>query len=492
MNRIIRFLLIFMSILMISTVFVGCDMEVFDISEFYNSVVEDNDDGYVSEFFPEVERNNYGEDMNIYFAPSSRADYFYMDDDSNDGSPLDEAVFARQEKVQRFLGIEIVKVTDPNVGFNDYHKTVQQAVLNRDGSMDVVMTHVHGSIGMLISENLLVDMGELEGLDLSAEYWNQEFMSALELNGCYFLGLSDYNLMSTYVISFNKDMLALYESSLDKSIYDLVRDREWTLDEMISLANLVYVDKTGDGKTVDDTYGISGCCWVGFCGFLTSSDIPMLEQNASGSYSVAINQSKHFEKADELVTKLRQLGASNYAYFDYDYSKCSVQLSSGRALMQVISTEGLTGLLSYDIDFGVLPFPMYDLNQANVGYRSLQWGGYIGVVSYVKNAKMIGEALELLSFYSANVKITFYEKLLGKQVADMPDDADMLEIVWDSVTTDVGQTFITVGSTNDRGVCYTIPELMWPSSTQNLASYIKSKEQSINTGFKKFLDEIKK
>ena len=491
MNRITRILLIFMSILILSTVFVGCDAEVFDISEFYNSVDEDDDDDNASEFFPDVQRNNYGEDLNIFMAPSTNVDQFYMDEDSNDGSPMDEAVFARQEKVQRFLGIEIVKVTDPNAQFHDYHKQVQQAVLNKDGSMDVVLTHVHGSVGMLISENLLVDLGELEGMDLSAEYWNSEFMATLELNGCYFLGLSDYNLMNTYVIAFNKDMLALYDSHLDKSIYDLVRDREWTLDELISLSNLVYVDKTGDGKTEDDTYGITGNCWVGFCGFLTSSDIPMLEQDASGTYKVAINQSKYFEKADELVTRLRELGSSNFAFFDYDYRKCSVPLTSGRSLMQVQSTQSLTSMLAYDIDFGVLPYPMYDLNQANVGYKSLQWGGYIGVLTYLKNAKMVAESLELLAFYSENVKITFYEKLLGKQVADMPDDADMLEIVWDSVTTDVGQTFITAGTTSDTGVCYTIPELLWPTTTQNLASYVKSKENAINTGFKKFLDEIK-
>lgn len=73
----------------------------------------------------------------------------------------------------------------------------------------------------------------------------------------------------------------------------------------------------------------------------------------------------------------------------------------------------------------------------------------------------------------------------------MPDDAAMLDIIWDSVATDVGQTFVGAGTSSDRGVCYTVPELMWPSSTQNLASFIKSKESQINTGFKNFLDEIK-
>ena len=158
--------------------------------------------------------------------------------------------------------------------------------------------------------------------------------------------------------------------------------------------------------------------------------------------------------------------------------------------MQISSTNSLTSYLDYDIDFGVLPFPMYDLDQASVGYKSLQWGGYIGVLSYLRNPLMVGEALELLAFYSENVKITFYEKLLGKQVANMPDDAAMLEIIWDSVTTDVGQTFLSAGAAESRGVCYTVPELMWPDCIYNLSSFIKSRENTINSGFKKFLSDI--
>ena len=73
----------------------------------------------------------------------------------------------------------------------------------------------------------------------------------------------------------------------------------------------------------------------------------------------------------------------------------------------------------------------------------------------------------------------------------MPDDAAMLEIIWDSVTTDIGQTFVGAGTGSDRGLCYIVPELMWPSSTQNLASFVKSKEKMINDGFKTFLKEIK-
>jgi hypothetical protein len=132
---------------------------------------------------------------------------------------------------------------------------------------------------------------------------------------------------------------------------------------------------------------------------------------------------------------------------------------------------------------------LYDREQSNVGYKSLQWGGYIAVLSYLKNRALVGETLEMLSYYSENVKITYYEKVLGKRIADMPDDAAMFDIIWAGVSTDVGQTFYNLGG-DETGVCYTIPQLMHPDTTQNLSSFLDKRVGAINLGFKKFLDGI--
>ena len=157
--------------------------------------------------------------------------------------------------------------------------------------------------------------------------------------------------------------------------------------------------------------------------------------------------------------------------------------------MQVISVRDLEDLLNYNIEFGVLPFPMYNRDQASVGYRSLQFGGYIGVLSYQDNKAMVAETIEMLSYYSENVKITYYEKVLGKRVADMPDDAAMLEIIWQSITPDFGQTFTSLGY-DDIGVCYAIPQMIHPETTQNLSSYLDARGNSLDEGFKKFLASI--
>ena len=101
---------------------------------------------------------------------------------------------------------------------------------------------------------------------------------------------------------------------------------------------------------------------------------------------------------------------------------------------------------------------------------------------------MTGEALEMLSFYSAPVRITYYEKQLGKQVADVPDAVAMLDSVWDSVSTDIGQTYADMSSGN--GFCYTGPKLLDPAATHNLASVINARETLVNTAFRKFIEGL--
>jgi len=147
------------------------------------------------------------------------------------------------------------------------------------------------------------------------------------------------------------------------------------------------------------------------------------------------------------------------------------------------STNHLPNLLNYEINFGVLPYPMYDENQKDVGYRSLQWGGYTCVPSYVNNMDMVGDTLEMLAFYSDNVNEAFYEKLLGKQVAESPVDKKMLQIVWDGICTDFAQTYF--GAISNTQILYMLPELVKPERTASLSSYIASAEKSVNKLLKK-------
>ena len=414
--------------------------------------------------------------------------YHWVEESSADA--MSEALFARQEKVREYLGVEIIgSLTDGN--HQTYTESFKTAVKNKDGSVDMMLTHVYDGVPSLVSENYLADIASIPGINLDADYWNQEFMEDLSVCDKYFLGNSDYNILYTHVITFNKDMMDQYADHLEKSVYDMVRDYEWTLDQMISLANLVYIDTTADGKTPDDTYGISGRQWNEFPGFLHASNISIVEMDASGQYKVALMNDVNAAKTTELVDKLLNLSKSNGAWFDFRTTSAdTVPITTDRTLMHVGATTRLVGYLDYDINFGVLPYPMWDTAQKDVGYRHLQWGGYISVPAYVNDPQMVGETLEVLSFFSADVKTAYYEKMLGKQVADVPDDSQMLAIVWDTVCCEFAQTYCqTMGGTQLLYLMATVTEA---NTSTNVASTVAGLERSANTSITKFMKKVEK
>ena len=438
---------------------------------------------------PDVEKNNYNSEFFLWIMSgvSNNYDYYFVEESKND--VLTEAIFARQQQVYEYLGVEIVGSGYPD--YATYTVPFKTAVKNKDGSVDMLLSHVYYGVPILITENYLTDLGGVPGIDLNADYWNQAFMDDLSLSDRHYLGFSDFNILYTHVISFNKTMMDQYADVVDKSLYDMVRDYEWTIDQMISLANLVHVDVTSDGKTADDIYGITGRQWNEFPGFLHSCNINIIEQGESGEYQLSFMNEMNAPKTTELIDKLRALAKSDSAYFDYKTNATpTVPFTTGRTLLHLAATTSLASFLDYDISFGVLPYPLWDTAQKDVGYRHLQWGGFITVPTYLNNAQMTGETLEMLAFYSDNVKIAYYEKMLGKQVAEIPDDSEILSIVWDTVCTEFAQPYCEFLGGNK--ILYVMPDLTRADTIQSVASYYASLERSASKAVTKFENMVKK
>jgi hypothetical protein len=84
--------------------------------------------------------------------------------------------------------------------------------------------------------------------------------------------------------------------------------------------------------------------------------------------------------------------------------------------------------------------------------------------------------------------------MLGKQVSDAPEDAEMLDIIWDSLCLDIGETFCQIE--NGRvPMLYTFSLTTDPDpstgSETNLASLIAQREEIVNKGISDLMDSLK-
>ena len=477
--------------LMVFCAFSACDTEKADTQETKPDTPAEE---VTEEATPDtigIEKQNF--DSEFYLSVMNACnpiDLYWLEESKGDA--MDEAVYARQQKIIDYLGVTIVgKKTGSHM---EYAEAFTTAVQNKDGSVDAILTHVSSGVTSMVQGGYFQDFQDVEGIDLENDHWNHEFMDSLSISGNYYLGFNDSNILYTYVIAFNKSMLnqlSLDNYSVDE-LYEKVLNGEWTLDSFLELAQMGFRNGGSEDKHV---YGLVGMQWVPWCGFLHSSGINLVEQDEKGAYKIAIMNNDYKEKTANLVDKLKNFSSSGYGSFTFQTGNehPSARLQNKRALMELSSTHSLEGLLDHDITFGVLPYPMYDTDQfdensESLGYRSLQWGGYYGVPTYQSNELKTGLTLELLAFYSKPVQTTFYEKLLGKQVSEAPDDARMLEIVWESVCSDMGQTFD--GETN---VLYFLPKVTWNGTGgQELVSYHAQIESAGNTNLRNFIKVVEK
>ena len=431
-----------------------------------------------TEPMPDVEKKDY--DTQFYLSiltDTNPMEQYWVEESDND--VLSAALYERQEKVKNYLGVEVLASSAGS--YLDYTEAFKTAVNNKAGGIDTLLTHVSGGVAGLLTSGVLTPFEEMPGIDLDADYWNQEFMDALSVSDKYLLGFGDFNILYTYVIAYNVDLLAKYEDSLDKSVYQMVDDHEWTLQQFIDIAKLGHID---NGSVDKNQYGLTGLQWVPWCGFLQSCGVNLVEMNDKGTYEISYMNDVYKDRTEKIVTMLTELANANYSKLDYMSTAApTVPFESGRALMTLTATIQVDDYLNHDIDFGVLPYPVYAVGEE---YRSLQWGGYLAIPSYLENSDMAGETLEMLSFFSEDVKTAYYQKLLGKQIADNPDDRRMLEIIWDSVCTDFGQTFEeTCGNP-----LYMLPQVT--SGSISLTQFYEGRTNGGNSEISKLLRKVDK
>ena len=486
MKLYVKIITLLLAICCLATAFVACDSEEQNTENEQTATTEESTTAEEKlEVHPTITKKNYNDECYVHVF--ERVQLLYTEEGEDD--VMTEALFSRQEKLHDYLGVDLVGIQTGNL--NVYGTDFTTAVKNKDGSVDVLVCSAYVSIADFILQGYLRKYNDLEGINLDADYWKTDYMEEVMIEGDTYLGYSDFNIFNTHVISFNKKMLEQYSDALDESLYDSVRNYRWTVDKMISLANLVYIDATADGKSADDTFGISGNQWIPFIGFLHASNIPLVEENEKGDYQVSVYNEKYQEKTTALVDKLHALSKSDSAWFKYRIEDTPlIPMTSGRTLMYIEGTGGLVKYLDYDIDFGVVPFPMFDESQKDVGYRSFNYDGFITFPSYMRNESMSVETIELLSFFSEPVQTAYYEKQLGKQVADVPDDREMLQIVWDGICTDFGLAYSYVNRSLDKNL-YMLPVLTHANTTENIASYVKSYERTANTALIKWVKSYK-
>lgn len=358
--------------------------------------------------------------------------------------PVNDAVFTRNLNVEARLKCEIRVVQhigNAGVGLTD---EVANEVSNmvKAGAKDYhIMANASYTSMTLAIQGRMTNLAESQYIDLEKNYWAQGYNEALSYKDTqYFvtgpMSLSYYRYM--FVTLFNKQLLK--DMGMQESLYEVVDNGEWTIDHMMSVAELFYQDLNGSGsRDFDDQYGY--CARVGYNssmmdGYWEGTDVKVLVKNKDGEYEYGLNGQRMSDSIEAVLDLLDNTGSFVGGENDSDILEKFAFDEIAMINYRLIGVEDPI-LRNMKHDYGILPMPKLNKEQdykTHVQAEILLYG--IPATCY-EQLDELATFMEGFASESYNtVKPAYYEIALTGKYAKDPQSVEILDRVVHSVDID--------------------------------------------------------
>jgi len=395
---------------------------------------------------------------------------YYIAEDQT-GVALNDAIYDRNNTVELDYGVEIDTLTYS--GSAATRAAVEQLITAGDTeAFDVVSYHLVANSATAVA-GWYHNWYDVPYVDFEKPWWADSNINDLTINGKSFVALGDMNITSIrniwcYVL--NKKIAADADVG---DLYQLVRDGKWTIGKVEELAATVSNDVNADGvKDMGDIFGLTSYATGSAMNtYLWAFDNPIIQKDAAGEPQFTLNTDK-FPDIVTTIVELYNNGTGVWSALAPDTTSHKTVFQNGNAMLmtgQFFDVVDMSGAANFDV--GILPFPKFDEEQTN--YYTMVDGGAdsmgISKIESDEELETIGLIIEAMCAESyKQIYPVYYDTMLKNRYADMPDDAEMMDIIVDSRVYDVGYIY-----DNWKAAGFWMQNLVRANNT-NTASYYAS------------------
>ena len=412
--------------------------------------------------------DDYGDSLDFSaeeeFIISYRDTYEYeVYADEKSSAKIDTLISKRNKLIEARFGVTISQkglVKSANaIDFWVHHDYVQGLLNSGDVPFDALAIYA-GLAGRLIlgnNGNFLNWRAEVpyckDSIKNEEPWWPTDLNTASTLMGKQFVAVSDFSITAiemAYAVIFNKDLASNekvaynYDKetyAVDATLYDLVRNNDWTLDAMKSIIRGFYRNDPAsrDGRDESDRYGLIATggtdadAWCFAFGFEPLSnngvDAPSLWEWDGSQYDAIVALRELYDSLD--TWSVIKGGISD----DYN-DRSSFFAQKDHVLFELNILESLKYQVIHEMeqDYGVLPFPKYDKNQAK--YLTGSIAHYTALAIPVTTSwneerlRMTGALIEALSAENYNsVKDPYYNEIVTHHNVTDGDSVEMIGLL---------------------------------------------------------------
>ena len=452
---------------------------------------DDSSDGTDVTTAPEKDYPKYdidlgGEDFNILFFDAVKACGWSsdipcdVDVAEQTGDVLSDAVYTRNRKIEDMYNLRI-KAYDSGDDAWACYKVLEKSVMSGSGEYDAAFCKQQG-FEQAAGNGYVTQLDGL--LDFDKPWWDSKSLEGFSVLGKTYAISGDVTFMdklSYIAIFFNKPMAEDYGLG---DIYQLVIDKEWTFDKMLSMCELVSADLNDDGKmNKEDRFGFSGqndaayelfqSAGERFC-TLDSEGVPYMSNDS--------------ERAIQILMNIYTFMNDKTNFFNRQTANLTVadtieMFRSNRVLFLMRPLQTIMELRAMDADFGIIPTPLMDSTQTeyhtSIGYTV---ANVVMIPADVKDATISAQVLDTLSADSYyNLNSVFYDMVLGTKYTRDDNSSKNLDIIMDNAVYDPGCIYAFGGMSD------TFLKVMKPDVVSSTIAKLKDKVQS---DIDKYIEEI--
>jgi len=445
---------------------------------------------------PDKEYKDYdGYDFRILTVGSTGGSHWsafeFHYDETLTGDVLNEAVLERDSAVSSLFNIKISYVEKESGQITDF---VRQSVLSGSDEFDLV-THNLTATANMARDSLLINLRDYDDvLNLEAEYWDQNAINSLDLEGHLYFTPSDLTLIdkqATWVIFFTKAMFDKYPNLLPEGytdIYDMVNKGDWTIEHMYNMVKSVSQDD-GDGQWTNlDVYGHFG---EGFSvnSLMIGCGASCIEKNGAGEYEYVLDRNvddlvRCYGLVDEIVRGECSMMAGRMAQYVNDIwvDGAGSLMEKNRVLFNLTGMNRCRLFRNLEADFGIIPMPKATAEQDSYYMHMTSFANCVSVPISATDKVRTCDILENLTAIANQTTYRAYieQSLKGKYLRD-DESAEMLDIIFDSRRYDIGDIYGGFGASQTMGAI---------TSPDAVASFIKKQERRCTGAIKKLLENM--
>ncbi|MBE6726442.1 MAG: hypothetical protein E7576_14825 [Ruminococcaceae bacterium] len=405
------------------------------------------------------------------------------------GEAVNDAIYERNTLVGEKLNVKIgVYVGDGWERYDTSVNAIRSSIMAADGAFDIIAGW-SARIPSLSLEGLFMNLNEMNYLDFDAMWWNQSVVSDLQVAGqLHFLtgDIARSMLSAMYAYAFNQRVAG---DNQVEDLYAVVKEHRWTIDYVNALTSQIYADLNGDGTAGDeDYYGLVTNCGNDADAYMQAARISMLSRDEDGYPVLEVDEERLAAAVEKVYALLwENPGVHQQSGGNVWYTNINSFVEDKALFATSVISGFINNLADMESDYGLLPYPLFDENQATYGTRVQDAVSLWSIPIDAKNPDMSAAVMEALAAQSwRTVTPAYFDVALKYRYSRDAQTAEMVDLIKDSIYINFESLY-----NESIGNPWFVMRTLMTAKNSNFSSYWAAQKRMIGKQLGKAVDKMR-